>query len=322
MKSLTPGKIRGLAATSSDAGTFSVLAVDHRDSLRVVIDPAAPDAIPAASLTAMKLALIREIGDMATAVMLDPEYSLAQAIGTRTLSGHLGIIAAIEGQGYLGDPNVKQTFLLDGWSVEKAKRAGASAVKMLVLYRPDAGEITEIQDEVIAEVIADCARYDIPLFLEPLAYELDSDGTRGEPQRRSLVVESVRRLGSLGPDVLKIQFPADTRRDPDRNEWRDACAELDDVSPVPWVLLSAGDPYDLFREQVQIACESGASGFLAGRALWGGYVSAAPQQREELMETTVRPRFAELDELTSSFGRDWAARYQLPNVDHDWFRSY
>lgn len=319
---LTPGKIRGLTATASAKGIFAVLAVDHRDSLRVVIDRDNPGAIPARTLTKVKLDLIVEIGEAATAVMVDPEYSVAQAITSRALSGRVGFIAAIEAQGYLGDPRARQTFLLEDWGVEKAKRVGADAVKLLVLYRPDAGEITEIQDQVIAEVVADCGRYDIPLFLEPLAYRLESDGGNGNVDRRHLVIESVRRLGSLGPDVLKIQFPMNTQEQQDRALWRDACDELNDVSPVPWVLLSAGDPYPLFRDQVQIACESGASGFLAGRALWGEYVSAPPAERAVLMEQTVRHRFAELTELASAHARDWASWYQMGDPDDRWYVTY
>jgi hypothetical protein len=34
------------------------------------------------------------------------------------------------------------------------------------------------------------------------------------------------------------------------------------------MLLSAGVDFESFRKQVKIACKAGASGFLAGRALW------------------------------------------------------
>ena len=44
---LTPGKARGLATASTDGGVFTVLAIDHRDSLRVVLDPAERPALAA-----------------------------------------------------------------------------------------------------------------------------------------------------------------------------------------------------------------------------------------------------------------------------------
>lgn len=212
---LTPGKIRGLTATSSAEGIFTILAIDHRDSMRVVLDPHDPQGIAPERLTAIKLSLLQQLGGAATAVMLEPEYSAAQAISARALPGDVGFLAALEAQGYLGDPTSRQTSLLDGWGVEKAKRLGASGIKLLVLYRPDGGEVTEVQDRMIGAVVADCARYDIPLFLEPLAYPIEpglsADSAEFAQKRRSIVIDTVRRLGALGPDVLKVQFPVDTR---------------------------------------------------------------------------------------------------------------
>ena len=316
---LTPGKVRGLAATSTPGGVFAILAIDHRDSLRIVLDPSDPGGIAASALTAVKLDLLSALADEASAVMLEPEYSAAQAIVTRTLPGHVGFLAAVEAQGYLGDPAARQTLLLEGWSVEKAKRLGANGIKLLVLYRPDGGEVSEAQERTVAEVVTDCARHDIPLFLEPLLNER-GEGPVGD--RRALVIETVRRLGALGPDVLKLQFPLDTDAEPDRAAWRDACAELDDVAPVPWALLSGGGSYERFREQLKIACAAGASGFMVGRALWGEYVTASLDARPELLRTALRPRFSELTAIAREQGRDWGQRHTLPAADEQWYRSY
>jgi tagatose 1,6-diphosphate aldolase len=258
--------------------------------------------------------------------MLDPEYSVAQAILSRVLPGSVGFLAAVEAQGYLGDPTARTTSLLEGWSVEKAKRVGANAIKLLVLYRPDAGAVTDAQDEIIAAVVADCATHDIPLFLEPLAYATEPGITTASAefaaQRRRLVIETVRRLGALGPDILKVQFPVDTRYQSDRAVWADACSELDGTSPVPWALLSGGDPYESFREQVQVACTAGASGFLVGRALWGEYVRASIDEQPRIMETVVQPRFAELSAVASEHGRDWGQRYDMGDPDRRWYLTY
>ena len=316
---LTPGKARGLAATSSSEGVFAMLAVDHRDSLRVVLDPEEPDRITASALTQLKLELLAALAGDATAVMLDPEYSAAQAIVARALPGSVGFLVAVEAQGYLGDPEARQTSVLEGWSVAKAKRLGANGIKLLVLYRPDGGAVTEDQDRTISEVVADCAREDIPLFLEPLLYEWDEGSLDG---RRALVVETVRRLGALEPDVLKVQFPLDVTQEPDRAAWQDACAELDDVAPVPWALLSGGGSYESFRDQVEVACSAGASGFMVGRALWGDYVAAPSAARSELMRTTIRPRLAELVAIARAQGRDWARLHTLGPVDEHWFKTY
>lgn len=322
---LTPGKVRGLSATSTAAGHFSILAIDHRDSLRVELDPTDPEAVPVGAMTDLKLELLAALGQEASAVMLDPEYSAAQAVVTRTLPGNVGFLAAIEAQGYLSDAAVGQTSLLDGWSVEKAKRLGANGIKLLVLYRPDAGAVTEAQERIISAVVADCARYDIPLFLEPL--DIPAPQPSGHPagradERRALLVATVRRLGALGPDVLKVRFPVDPDHVTDRRLWQDACQELDEASPVPWALLSGGGTFESFREQVDVACRAGASGFMVGRALWGEYVRAASEDRPRLVAELLRPRFEELSRIVTAHARDWAERHSLPSADDRWHLTY
>jgi len=323
---LTPGKIRGLTTLSSPEGTFKILAADHRDSMRVLIDPDNPDSVPAQTLTDIKMSLLREVAPYATAVMLDPVYSAAQAVVTRSLPGSVGFLCAVEAQGYAGEATARETHLLNGWNVEKAKRLGASAIKLLIYYHPDAGEATEAQEATVRGVIADCARYDIPLFLEPLYYSPDpaisvkSEGFA--EQRRYIVTETVRRLGALGPDILKIQFPMDANHQPDRAAWADACAQLNETSPVPWALLSGGDPFDVFKAQIEVACKAGCSGFMAGRALWWEVISAAPSERDAAARERALPRLLELAAIVDEYGHDWQLKHQLPAVDAEWYSTY
>ncbi|MEM6528335.1 MAG: tagatose 1,6-diphosphate aldolase [Chloroflexota bacterium] len=323
---LTPGKIRGLSTLASPQGTFKILAADHRDSMRVIINPADPDSVPAQTLTDIKMSLLREVAPYATAVMLDPVYSAAQALVTRSLPGRVGFLCAVEAQGYAGEATARETTLLNGWSVEKAKRIGASAIKLLVYYHPEAGAATEAQEETIRGVIADCARYDIPLFLEPLYYSPDPavrvNSDAFAAQRRQIVTETVRRLGALCPDVLKIQFPLDVSRETDPAVWADACAELDDTSPVPWAILSGGDPFESFKQQVEAACKAGCSGFMAGRALWTEVIDAEPAQRDEIARIVALPRLQELAAIVDEHGHDWLRKHDVPDVDAKYYQTY
>jgi tagatose 1,6-diphosphate aldolase len=319
---LTPGKIRGLSTTSSSKGTFKILAADHRDSMRVIIDPDQPDCVPSQTITDIKMSLLRKIAPYATAVMLDPLYSAAQAIVTQSLPGHIGFLCALEAQGYAGEPTARETALLNGWSVEKAKRLGASAIKLLVYYHPDAGVATEIQEETIRGVVADCARYDIPLFLEPLYYSPDPNLPVIAAQRQYIVTNTVRKLGALKPDVLKIQFPIDVTLHPDPSAWADACAQLDETISVPWAILSGGDPYESFRSQVEVACKAGCSGFMVGRALWREVIHAKPDQREKIAREIALPRFQELSDIVDAYGNNWRRKHDLPTVDDRWYQTY
>jgi tagatose-1,6-bisphosphate aldolase len=326
MKTLSPGKIRALQTTSTPEGIFTILAIDHRDSLRVLLSPDRPEDVPSPRLTDLKLDIVRHIAPLASAVLLEPEYSAAQAIVAGVLPGRVGFLSALEEQGYLGDPYARQTTLLNGWSVAKAKRLGANGIKLLLFYHPDAGEATERQEEVVRAVVADCARHDIPLFLEPMAYSPDRNvplnSAEFAAQRRRIVIETARRLGRLGPDILKIQFPVSAKYENDEAVWQDACAELNDAVGVPWALLSLGDPYDSFKRQLQVACEAGCSGFMVGRALWREVIELEAPERSAILESVVRSRFEELSLIAAEFGCSWQSRYGMPEVTDSWFRQY
>ena len=113
----------------------------------------------------------------------------------------MGFTAALEAQGYAADPEASATKILDGWSVEAAAACGASAAKLLIFYRPDRPHAAA-QEQVAAEILAQCRRVGIPLVLEPLFYGLDDPGVR-----RELVIETVGALRGHGPASAQAAVP-------------------------------------------------------------------------------------------------------------------
>ena len=170
MKSLSIGKLRGLQQISSQRGTFTALALDHRQNLR----KANPAFTSDAELSRFKLDVTSTLAFKATAVLLDPEVSAAQAVAQSAIPNNIGLVVAVESTGYTGDATARQAQIIPGWSVEKAKRMGASAIKLLVYYHPDSASALEIEDftSLIAE---DCRQHDLVLMLEPLSYSLDEN---------------------------------------------------------------------------------------------------------------------------------------------------
>ena len=139
--------------------------------------------------------------------------------------------------------------------------------------------------------------------IEPLSFSIDPAVPRlTGAARRRVVVETARRLTALGGDILKAEFPYDPGTT-DRGAWRDACAELESASRVPWVLLSGGVDDATFEAQVRVACEAGASGVLVGRSVWA---EAATLGRCRAGEFPGRrpgdPRLARLVDLVDELG--------------------
>ena len=129
MKTLTPGKMRGIDTLCTDEGVIAVLAIDHRDSLRAVL----PGEATNEELIEFKMELISGIGPQASGVMLEPEFSLPYAIDRGVLAGSQGFMAALEAQGYMQDPWAGPTQMMPGWTAADAKRMGAGAAKLLSL---------------------------------------------------------------------------------------------------------------------------------------------------------------------------------------------
>ncbi len=134
----TIGKIRRLQQCSTPQGKFVMFALDHRGNLRHSLRPEAPDTVTYEQMVSFKQELITEISAKATAVLLDPVYGVGPAIVSGAIAPESGLIVAVEKTGYTGDPTARESQILDGWSVEKIVRLGASGVKLLLYYHPDA----------------------------------------------------------------------------------------------------------------------------------------------------------------------------------------
>ena len=166
-----------------------------------------------------------------TAVLLDPIYGAAQAIAGGVLPGRVGLLVSLEETGYESDAEGRVTTLLPGLSVEKIKRMGASAVKILLYYRPGLDENDAGQREVARQVGEACIRADIPFLIEPIAYPLSvekNDAARFAEKKTSLVIQSAHDLSHLNVDVLKAEFPVDAQFEQDEAVIREACVQLDE----------------------------------------------------------------------------------------------
>ncbi len=277
-----------LARLTDEGGRFGVFAIDHRDSLRAFLAPEDPDSIPAADLTSLKIEMVRAIAPEATGVMLEPEYSIPHVIEAGAVPDGIGFTAALESQGYLGNPEAGPTTLLAGYSVEQAKASGASCAKLLLPYRPDR-PLAEAQEQVGREVVAECRRVGIPIVLEPLFYGLDDPADRPR-----LVLTTAVRFAAANPDLLKLPFPVDIGHDSDEDHWFATCRTISETCHMPWVMLSGGGSFDTYANQLEVALAAGAAGFMVGRALWGEAALAPPGERSALLDELVRPRMRRL----------------------------
>ncbi|MDQ3399188.1 MAG: hypothetical protein M3511_15775, partial [Deinococcota bacterium] len=105
--------------------------------------------------------------------------------------------------------------------------------------------------------------------------------------------------------------------------------EMDGVAGVPWVLLSAGVGPREFALNLELASQAGASGFLAGRAVWWGALGAYPDMEgvRRRLEQSSLPYLEQISAL-ASLATPWTAhkRYNdgltLEGAGPDWYSEY
>jgi sulfofructosephosphate aldolase len=86
------------------------------------------------------------------------------------------------------------------------------------------------------------------------------------------IIAAAHELGALGADLYKGEMPLRGGGSP--AEMRERCAAIDAAVDSPWVILSSGVAEADFPRAIEVACEAGASGFLAGRAVWASCLGA------------------------------------------------
>jgi len=113
--------------------------------------------------------------------------------------------------------------------------------------------------------------------------------------------------------AMKAEFPGHLDTPTAAADAARACDELGRNLAVPWVTLSGGVPFEIFKEQVRISCRAGASGYLAGRAVWQDTVYASPDGRAEALDQAAA-KVRELNEITAADGKPFRPHIPLPEA--------
>lgn len=331
MPRLSPGKLRGLQQLANAKGIITVCAIDHRESLRRALNEKNPEAVSYRQMVDFKLDLVGVVAPFASAVLLDPIYGAGQAVASGILPGHTGLLVSAEKTGYSGDSTARITELLPDWSVRKVKKLGASAIKLLLYFRVDLKQIASKQLDLVDKVAEQCIEEDIPLLVESVGYPTAKEKDNPEEyfkKKPELVVEAASRLTTLPIDILKSEFPADIGYEKDEDKLKTYCQKLSQASRLPWVLLSAGVDFTRFRKEVEIACKAGASGFMAGRALWQEATRiSSREERLEFFKSQTVSRLKELIRIADEWAAPWYVKMgskdgRFLDLSEGWYRSY
>jgi sulfofructosephosphate aldolase len=275
-----------LDALARPSGTFVMVAMDQRESLRTML-AVHHDDVDDERMRRFKLGVARELAPHASAFLIDAPY-----LDDLSLPSSCGLIVAADA---LEQPpaGVVEDTDLDASVVDAAREAGAAALKLLVIWRDDDERTRRL---ATARRFVETARQAGLLSV--------LEGVVRADDRETAIIEAAREVSSVGPDLYKVEVPLHGRAEPEELERR--CAELDAALDVPWVVLSQGVDPDDFPRAVEAACRAGASGFLAGRALWTSVLPA--EDPTELLRERSVPRLRELAGIVDTHGRPWRGK--------------
>lgn len=329
-------KRRHLDRLSDEAGRFSMLAVDQRQSLRRMIarqSGGPPEAVAPEQLALIKEVVVSAAAALGTAVLLDPEYGQPEALAKAPEA--VGVLNSAEVSGYRAAAGgERESRLLDAWSPRRLKRLGANGVKLLIWHHAEMSDATrQHQAQVVERVGRGCAEAGLPFLLEVKTYPIDDDLSEADwaARKPEHVIDGARVYSAprFGVDLLKMEFPtflrhADAYQDAsfgqppvlyDMDEVRALCQRLDEAAAVPWVILSAGVDLEEFLEDVRVANEAGASGFLCGRTIWKGVMDAYPQTdaMRAYMQRSGRERFEAILEANTG-ALPWPQHQRFQNT--------
>ncbi len=289
MSPVTPQ--RDLSLLARPSGAFAMLAVDQREAMRNMFAEHQQEPVTDEQVTSFKLAATQILSPYASGVLVDKQFAFDRVVEEKAVAPGCGLIAAADhfipayGE-VVGEVEIDAAVV-----PEEVKAQGAVALKLLVIYRPDGDPGKRIR--MVEEFLDRCHSAGLISLIEPVSRK-PADGRAWDWDKG--VIAAAKELGSLGVDLYKAEVPL--RGQGDEDEIRRRCSTLTKLISSPWVVLSSGVPHDLFPKAVELACREGASGFLAGRAVWASVIGSDDIERD-LREISV-PRLQRLCEVVDA----------------------
>ena len=265
-----------------DNQSFLMLALDHRQSFKKILLPLDFSLVTKEEVIEAKRAILQALYPYFSGVLLDAEFGL-EAYKKINPNFKKPFLLSIEKSGFL--EKYGERFNEVEYSVGQLQKMGASGVKLLLYFNPFL-KSAKYQLEIAKKVLLESRQYDLPLFLEVVTYQHEKTLNKEE----NFVVESVKRFlaESIYPAVFKLEYPGS----------EEACRQITSLlKNTPWILLTRGDSFLSFKHKLYFAIKNGASGFLAGRALWQDIISKNEEEKEKMLAEVLPQRFLEIKEI-------------------------
>lgn len=289
MKAKTLGKTLHLKKLCNSNFFLEMLAIDQRLPIFSLIETKLNRKPLYENVVEFKRMISQHLSPFASATLMDPTYSIPNLLNSCKSNG---LIITLEDHVFLDTPEGRLSKNIKGWNVQKIKKIGGDAVKVLLWYRPDASEkIKSVQKKYLLSIGKECKKYDIPLLLELLVYPFKNDQdyntnySSWKNKKHEHVINSIKEFSNekYNVDIFKIESPINPKDITKKNYKKNLniFKKLNiATNNKPWVMLSSGMNKKSFYDCLNLAYLTGASGYLAGRSIWLSAFDKYPNMKQ------------------------------------------
>lgn len=286
---------RDLSRLARSSGALAMVAVDQREALRGMFAKHQSLPVLDSQLTQFKVDVARELSPYGSGLLVDQEFGIDAIVDSKVLNPECGLIAAADL--LIGPAGGAATDTAVDRSVDpqRMKAIGAAGLKFLVLWRND--ESPESRMKLVEEFNALCDSVDLPSIIEVIV-KAPHDPSKSWDREAELII-AAQEARTWGADLYKAEVPF--HGEGDLSAITRSAAAISEAIQGPWVVLSNGVKAEFFADAVMACAQGGASGFLAGRAVWADIVGA-PDINKALRDISV-PRLEKLGEIVDKYAR-------------------
>ncbi len=301
MTAMTTAERRAYHQICDASGFMMVIACDQRGGMRTLLGatPEEQANIDNGILGNTKADITRYLASGAACVLVDPICAVPGLVNDGILPRDTAMLIGIDASGWDTSPEgYRISKMVDGISARRVRELGGTGGKIMIYLRMDYEAANTKNLATLRATVEDFAREDLLLVVEFLTYRLEGESREEyEAKFPMLIQEGTRACLELGSKVLKIPYPGS----------EEACAAITKIAgPVPWAVLSAGVDHSVFLGQVESAIKNGASGVIAGRALWKDCISLDRKVSKERLSTIGLSRLREIQAIVRRHHPDQA----------------
>jgi sulfofructosephosphate aldolase len=291
---------------SLPSGGFAMVANDQRESLRSMFANQQQRNIQDETLIKFKIAVAENLANHASAILYDRLYGYPALEIAREIAPKCGILVAADQLYQPPGKTVLDTDIDKDLDPKDVLQRGASALKLLIIWKGQ-----ENSDRCLylsSSFMEQCRSIGLLGIVEAIVRKPDHANV-SDWDREGELLNAARALGSTNPDLYKAEVPYYGKAK--FSEIKESAEAISEAVSCPWVVLSSGVEADIFPDAVEAACRGGASGFLAGRAIWQDTITSSEESYYERIKSVSVPGLTRLIKIVEEHARPWQEAIQL-----------